>query len=240
MSDNDPPIGRPAGPPTGLPVGLPVGSATGAARSPDIGDANLDEADRLIAAALADHVRRPASGRLHDQLARRHLTPRKPWRSWAAAFTLGAAAAAALVLFVMPAARPAAGVIDEAVGDYLRIVGAQHPLDVETNDLHNVKPWFTGRLDFVPPISFIGDDEFRLRGGELAVFLGHKAAAFVYQRRLHIISVFVFADPAVRPREETTARGFHVIAWASGGFGMALVSDVGWDDLRVLESRLRN
>jgi anti-sigma factor RsiW len=233
MSEHDPSTGEGPGGPS-------IGPATGAAVSPDIGDANLEEADRLIAAVLADHVRTPAPRRLHEQLARRHLTPRKPWRSWIAAFALGAAAAAALVVALVPAAPPGASVVDEAVGDHLRIVGAQHPLDVETNDLHNVKPWFTGRLDFVPPVSFVGDDEFRLRGGDLAVFLGHKAAAFIYQRRLHTISVFVFADATARPREETTARGFHVIAWASGGFGMALVSDVGWDDLRLLEARLRN
>jgi len=197
------------------------------------------EADRLIAAALADHVRMPAPRRLREQLARQHLSMRKSWRGWLAPFALGAGLAAAIVLLLV---RPPASdaVIDEAVGDHLRIVSAQHPLDVETSDLHNVKPWFTGRLDFVPPVSFVGDDEFRLRGGELAWFLGHKAAAFVYQRRLHMISLFVFADAATRSREETTARGFHIITWEAGGFGMALVSDVAWDDLRLLEVRLRN
>jgi anti-sigma factor RsiW len=132
------------------------------------------------------------------------------------------------------------GVVAEAVGDHLRIVGAQHPLDVESSDVHNVKPWFTGRLDFVPPVSFVGDDEFRLRGGTRAVFNRHKAPAFVYHRPLHTISLFVFADTAARPREETTVRGFHVVTWTAGGIGMALVSDVGWDDLRLLEARLRN
>ena len=29
-----------------------------------------------------------------------------------------------------------------------------------------------------------------------------------------------------------------MISWASGGFGMALASDIGWDDLRQLEARL--
>ena len=47
----------------------------------------------------------------------------------------------------------------------------------------------------------------------------------------------LFAD-AVCTLDETTARGFHVITWASGGFGMALVSDIGWDDLRLLEALL--
>ena len=208
------------------------------------------EADRLIAAALADHVRMPAPRRLREQLARQHLTMRRSWRSHLAPFALGAAAAAAITVLVVhtPATDPAAlaalaateATIDEAVGDHLRIVGAPHPLDVETSDLHNVKPWFTGRLDFVPPVAFVGDDEFRLRGGSLAVFQGHKAAAFVFQRRLHTITVLAYPDAAARPREETTTRGFHVITWTTGGIGMALVSDISWDDLRQLETRVRS
>ncbi|HEX3757870.1 MAG TPA: hypothetical protein VHW23_04160 [Kofleriaceae bacterium] len=198
----------------------------------------IAEADRLIAAALADHVRMPAPLRLREQLTRRHLARRRPWRAWIPAFALGAAsAAAAVLLFVRPPATEVAA-LDEIVGDHLRIVSAPRPLDVETNDMHNVKPWFTGKLDFVPPVNFIGDDEFHLRGGSLAVFQAHKAAAFIYQRRLHTITLLVYADAAAHPRSETTSRGFHVISWASGGFGMALVSDIGWDDLRQLEARL--
>ena len=198
------------------------------------------EADRLIATALADHVRMPAPRRLRDQLVSRHLARPRPWRSWAAAFSLGAAVAAAVAILVVREEAPGNAIVAEAVGDHLRIVAAQHPLAVEASDMHQVKPWFTGRLDFVPPINFIGDGEFALRGGSLAVFQGHKAAAFVYQRRLHTITVLVHADAVARPREETTSRGFHVIRWASNGFGVALVSDIGWDDLRLLEARLRN
>jgi anti-sigma factor RsiW len=199
-----------------------------------------DEADRLIAAALADHVRMPAPRRLREQLARTHLTARRPWWSWAAAFALGAGMAAAVALLVVTGRAPDATAVDEAVDDHLRIVSAEHPLDVVSTEIHTVKPWFTGRLDFVPPVSFREDEEFKLRGGAIAVFRGHKAAAFVYQRRLHTISLLVFADSAVHPREETTSRGFHVISWSTGGFGMALVSDIGWDDLRLLETRVRN
>jgi len=185
-------------------------------------------------------VRRPAPRRLREQLERRHLAAARPWRSWAAAFALGAALAAGVAIVVVRAPAADTALIDEAVGDHLRIVGAPHPLDVESSDQHQVKPWFTGRLDFTPPVSFAGDDEFALRGGSLAVFQGHKAAAFVYQRRLHAISLLMFADPEARPRREATARGFHVITWTAGGIGMALVSDVGWDDLRLLEARLRD
>lgn len=199
------------------------------------------EADRRIAAALADHVRLPAPRRLHDALAQRYQArPRpRPWRAVATGFALGAAMAAAVALFVTRAPETRSPIVAEAIGDHLRIVSAQHPLEVASSNVHNVKPWFTGRLDFVPPVSFTGDDDFQLRGGELAVFLGHKAAAFVYQRRLHTISLFVYADAGEQPRAETTSRGFHVLTWTSGGLGMALVSDIAWDDLRQLEARLR-
>jgi anti-sigma factor RsiW len=208
------------------------------AQTPD--PTGTDKADALIAAALADHLRMPAPRGLRDQLARQHLAARKPWWTWGTAFALGAAAALAVML-VVPRGQPVDDTIaSEAVGDHLRIVGAQHPLEVVSTDVHNVKPWFTGRLDFVPPVSFVGDDEFHLRGGELAVFLGHKAAAFVYQIRMHTISLFVFADANAPARAEQTVRGFHVLTWSNGGLGMALVSDVNWDDLRQLEARLRN
>jgi anti-sigma factor RsiW len=212
----------------------PGPSATAAGDSPP----GLAEADRLIAAALADHVRRPAPHRLREQLARRHLARRRPWQAWIPAFALGAAVAAAVALLVVHTPQPEVAVLDEIVGDHLRIVSSPRPLDVETNDMHNVKPWFTGKLDFVPPVNFVGDDEFHLRGGSIAVFEAHKAAAFIYQRRLHTITLLVYADAEARPRTETSRRGFHVISWTSGGFGMALVSDLGWDDLRQLEARL--
>jgi anti-sigma factor RsiW len=219
---NDPPAG-------------PAGSTDPLDRSPGVA-----EADHLIAAALADHVRMPAPRRLREQLARQHLATRRPWRAWIPAFALGAAAAAAIALLVVRAPAGDVAVLDEIVGDHMRIVSAEHPLDVETNDLHNVKPWFTPRLDFVPPVNFIGNEEFPLRGGSLAVFQGHRAAAFVYQHRLHIITVLVYPDPATRLRSETTSRGFHVISWSVAGFGIALVSDVSWDDLRQLETHVRS
>src|SRR6185369_13122099 len=114
---------------------------------------------------------------------------------------------------------------------------ATRDLGVEASDMHQVKPWFAGKIDFVPPVTFLGDEEFPLRGGDVAVFLGHKAATFVYARRLHVISLFVFEADHV-PTSEQTIRGFHALVWKQAGMGFALVSDVGWDDLRQLRARL--
>ena len=194
-----------------------------------------DEADRLIAAALRDHARVAAPARLRTRLEQRYLG--KP-RRWVLP-TITAFAGAALAALVLILVRPAPVTVDvatEAVGDHLRVISSRG-LGVETNNMHNVKPWFTGKLDFVPPVSFLGDDEFVLRGGDVAVFLGHKAAAFSYGRRLHVISLFVF-ESASTPDEEHTIQGFHVKTWGTAGFGFALVSDVNWDELRTLRGLL--
>ncbi len=196
-----------------------------------------DDADRLIAAALRDHARIPAPSRLRRRLERRFVRGASAWLLPTMTGLAGALAAAALVLVIVrPPSAPELDIAAEAVGDHQRVL-AGRGLAVETNDLHNVKPWFAGKIDFVPPVTFLGDEEFPLRGGDVAVFLGHKAATFVYGRRLHVISLFVFEAGDV-PASERTIRGFHVATWSASSFGFALVSDVNWDDLRRLRARL--
>jgi len=195
-----------------------------------------DDADRLIAAALRDHARQPAPPHLRRKLERRYGGRGRRWRVPALSALAGAALTALVLLVVRPAPTPGPDIAREAVGDHLRVLAARG-LDVEANDLHNVKPWFAGKLDFTPPITFLGDEVFQLKGGSVAVFLGHKAAAFVYGHRLHVLSLFVF-ESRETPSSERTIQGFHVATWGAGGFGFALVSDINWDDLRALKSRL--
>ena len=200
------------------------------------------EADRLITAPLRDHARVAAPPHLHAKLARRYARARRPWAGYGAAMALGAALAIAAMLVVRPApaGSPTLDVAREAVGDHLRIVSGRG-LAVESNDFHNVKPWFAGKLDFTPPVTFLGDDEFPLRGGDVAIFFGHKAAAFVYGHRLHVLSLFVYepAADATTDESERTLAGYHVLTWTAGGFGYALVSDINVSDLHALASRLR-
>jgi anti-sigma factor RsiW len=196
-----------------------------------------EEADRLIAAALRDHARVPVPPRLKKRLERRYLGGGRAWIGPLAGAAAGALAAAAVILlFFRTAPSPAIDVATEAVGDHQRVLEGRG-LGVAASDMHQVKPWMAGKIDFVPPVTFLGDDDYPLAGGDISVFLGHRAATFVYHRRLHVISLFVFEGDA--PDQEHTIRGFHVATWSAAGFGFALVSDVNWDDLRVLEERIR-
>jgi anti-sigma factor RsiW len=194
-----------------------------------------DEADRLIAAALRDHARVAAPPRLHRRLERRFAQRGRRWVIPTLTGLGGAIAAAAIVLLLVRPGPTGPDPAVEAVGDHQRVL-AMRELGLVASDMHEVKPWFAGKLDFVPPVTFLGDDDYPLRGGDVAVFLGHKAATFVYGRRRHVISLFVFEGEA--PSSERTIRGFHVATWTARGFGFALVSDVGWDDLLALRARL--
>jgi anti-sigma factor RsiW len=84
------------------------------------------------------------------------------------------------------------------------VLYAQNPIEIPNGGLHRVKPWFSGRVDFAPDITFAGDDEYPMLGGAVGYFVDRKAASFVFKRRLHTISLFVFrADGLAWPAGET-------------------------------------
>jgi anti-sigma factor RsiW len=77
-----------------------------------------------------------------------------------------------------------------------------------------------------------------------------KAAAFMFRRRLHPISLFVFrADGLVSSAGaaklsaepvEAGERGFNVLLWQSADLGYALVSDVSVSELQALAKLLQS
>jgi anti-sigma factor RsiW len=115
--------------------------------------------------------------------------------------------------------------------------------------VHQVKPWFAGRVDFAPELGFGGDEDFPLQGGAVALFMDRKAAAFEFKRRLHPITLFVFrAEGLVFPSVTQpiagskaavqTERGFHVLLWRHADLGYALVSDLDQHELAQLAEKL--
>ena len=177
-------------------------------------------------------------------------------RGWRRSFVPALAVAAGLLVTVPvyyqwdAGSRGAAGMVTEAVTDHLRVLSSQHPLDIESGGMHQVKPWFQGRLDFAPVVPFLGDAEFPLRGGAVGYYLERKAAVFVFTRRRHEISLFVFRAAGLpwpttghqsvggTRATITTSRGFHVILWRDGELGYALVSDVDVPELSQLAAKL--
>ncbi len=223
-----------------------------------------DAEERLLTDLLADRLPRYSLPvELRQRLASRWLPqavperPRRP-RRVALAGIIGAAAGLVIGLASGAGIRWRAGSTPpglfglerEAVNDHLRVLYSQHPLEVLSSNMHQVRPWFEGRLDFAPAVPFPGDGEFVLEGGAVGYLLDRQAAVLVYKLRLHAITLLVFKanglpwpSGSAPPKEgvpERPARvnGFNVLLWQQAGLGYALVSDAEGDDLVRLARRV--
>ncbi len=222
--------------------------------------ANVDAEEQVLTDLLERRLpQHPASIALKRRLAARWpgtpVPARHWWKRWRVSL-VPALAAAAVLLVAVPLYLERAnvartdGMVREAVNDYLRLLTSQHPLEIASGGIHQVKPWFEGRLDFAPVVPFEGNQDFPLKGGSVGYFLDRKAAVFVYGRRLHTIALFVFraeglpwptrglepmGNAQVSP---SVSRGFNILLWRAGDLGYALVSDLDARELRELGARL--
>jgi anti-sigma factor RsiW len=121
----------------------------------------------------------------------------------------------------------------EVISSHVRSLLAAHLLDVPSTDQHTVKPWFDGKLKFSPPVHDFVEQGFRLTGGRLDYFHGREVAALVYQRRLHVINLFIWPSESGRNTtvESFTKDGYNVSHWEHDGFVFWAVSDVNAGDL---------
>ena len=165
---------------------------------------------------------------------RRFMQPTR--RSFFGGFAMGsvlsAAAAASLVLTVIRRDQEQT-ITEEVVSAHIRSLQAGHLMDVETSDRHTVKPWFNGRVDVAPPVVDLTAESFTLIGGRLDYIDSEPVAAIVYQRRKHVINLFV-AQHLGRRHTRTigdSIQGYNVRRWSQDGLDLWAVSDIVGDEL---------
>jgi anti-sigma factor RsiW len=165
---------------------------------------------------------------------------RRSWKSWfllPAFGTLAAAAALiAILLFVIPS-RTQSTLTAELIDAHVRSLQPGHLFDVQSTDQHTVKPWFDGKLDFIPPVADFAAQGFPLVGGRLDVIEGHNVAALIYGRRKHFINVFIWPHREKETTAESSGsrQGYNWVAGQSGEMQIYLVSDAAVSDLRELK-----
>ena len=162
-------------------------------------------------------------------------------RKWFVLPTFGvlasAAAALAVVFFVVQPHPQSARVTAELIDAHVRSLQPGHLTDVLSTDQHTVKPWFDGKLDFIPPVADYSEQGFPLVGGRLDVIGGQKVAALVYSRHKHMINLFVWPYREDEPGfgSSGSRQGYNWATWQSGQMRFCLISDVASSDIGELK-----
>jgi anti-sigma factor RsiW len=180
-----------------------------------------------IEALIATPASRVVSIRQYMQPTRRSF-----FGGFAMGSVLSAAVAASLALTVIRKDQEQA-IAEEVVSAHIRSLQAGHLMDVETSDRHTVKPWFNGRVDVAPPVVDLTAESFTLLGGRLASIDSEPVAAIVYQRRKHVINLFVAQHLGAR-RTRTASesiQGYNIRHWSQDGLDLWVISDLAGEEL---------
>jgi len=113
------------------------------------------------------------------------------------------------------------------VGTHVRAMLGDHLIEVESSDRHTVKPWFSARLDYSPPVQSMASEGFELIGGRLDYLERRPVATLVYRHREHMIDVFVRPETSRVPMPALrNVRGFNVARAVGPSMEWVAVSDV--------------
>lgn len=217
---------------------------------------NFHEDAELSNAIKAQATRHEAPSALRERIAAKLqaapliATPRpsrslwvvlqQQWVGMGAAFAFGLILSLAVVFF-HAASSDDDRVLQEVVAAHVRSLMVAHLEDVASTDQHTVKPWFSGKLDFSPPVHDLAIEGFPLAGGRLDYLNQHPVAALVYRRQLHTINLFVWPTDSTSQHEIKlmSRQGFNITAWTDSGMQYWAVSDLNAAGLKTFTQLLR-
>lgn len=149
------------------------------------------------------------------------------WPSAIAAAAVVAVLSSALT-FSVTGRRPAGEAVQsELIASHIRSLMPGHLTDVASNDQHNVKPWFNGRVNMSPNVPRLDSLGFPLVGGRIDYIDGRGVPVIVYTRRQHVINVYSWpANTTSEPPVTASSHGYNLIRIPRNGEELWVVSDL--------------
>ena len=169
---------------------------------------------------------------------------------WARRWAPALAAAAALVLMLIPAAfwlqhSRSEQALAELADLHVSTLASANPVDVVSSDRHTVKPWFQGKLPFTFNLPELQTSPFKLIGGRLTYFQQSPGAQLLYEVGKHQISVFIFQNRSELSRLNSGSSlsrklAFNTETWTDGGLWHFVLGDASPSDVHDLSELLRS
>jgi anti-sigma factor RsiW len=201
--------------------------------------------EERIRARLAEE--RSAEDRNAGEASTRTVVPFTPPRRWHG-FVQQVASMAAVCLLsvfgtwaVVHQPNHAPMTQHDVVAAHVRSLLQNSTIQVVSSDMHTVRPWFNGKVEFAPPVKDLTAEGFPLAGGRLDFVDGHRVATLVYRHGPHTISVFVWPENpggSGGTRPPTQDDGLNVLSWTKDGMVWWAVSDMDAGELKELRSLL--
>jgi len=196
--------------------------------------------ESLVPHRAPDVLKARIRAAIAEDAARPRRRSRWHWLPLAAAGLVIAAVSSAATLLAVHRGSAADQVATAVLESHVRSLLPGHLLDVASNNQHNVKPWFDGRIDLSPSVPSLDSAGFPLAGGRLDYVASHPAAVVVYTRRQHVINVYSWAEPGADAAPVTAeSHGYHLVSWRNGGVEFWAVSDLNIGELAQLVALLR-
>jgi anti-sigma factor (TIGR02949 family) len=130
--------------------------------------------------------------------------------------------------------------IAQAISNHSHSLLADHLLDITASDQHVVKAWFTGKLDYSPPVADLSEAGYKLVGGRLDMLEHRPVAAIVYWHRDHFINEFVWpVTTRAIDFDVQSHQGYSLCAWNKSGFNYLIVSDLSQANMEHFENQIR-
>ncbi len=125
-------------------------------------------------------------------------------------------------------------VVDQVVASHVRSLLVDHVADVASSDRHQVKPWFSGKLDYSPEVNDFAPQGFPLIGGRLDYVNHRPVAAMVYGRRKHVINLFCWPTTGQHSAtlQPLQRQGYQLFHWTKSGLEFWAMSDLNAAELQ--------